>query len=134
MKRIQDPDWYVVRCKKGDERLVHENLLKRVTLHRLDERVMELKIPTERITEIRSGQKQIRERVLPLGYLLVKMVLDDATTLCVSKAPGVEELITSREGVERAFNQALGIDQKLKEWPRITVQWHPSRPKGKSRS
>ena len=53
------------------------------------ENVFEVLLPTQDRVIIRSGKKfSIKEKIFP-GYLLVKMILDDATWLTVRTTPGI---------------------------------------------
>lgn len=50
-------------------------------------------IPTEQVSEVRSGKKKISKRKFFPGYLLVEMELDEKTYLFVKTAPGVTGFI-----------------------------------------
>jgi len=55
----------------------------------LDSQVFELLVPTQDRVVIRSGKKAtIKEKIFP-GYMLIKMIMDDATWLAVRTTPGI---------------------------------------------
>lgn len=82
-------EWYVVHTTSGHEARVSETLRQRVESMGLEEKVFELLVPTQDKVIIRSGKKStVKEKIFP-GYLLVKMVLDDATWLAVRTTPGI---------------------------------------------
>lgn len=81
--------WYVVHTASGHEARVSENLRQRVETMHLTDKVFELLVPTQDKIVIRGGKKStIKEKIFP-GYLLVKMIIEDATWLAVRTTPGV---------------------------------------------
>lgn len=86
---IPEASWYVVHTSSGHEARVSETLRQRVETMSLENKVLELLVPTQDRVIIRQGKKAtIKEKIFP-GYLLVKMVLDDPTWLAVRTTPGV---------------------------------------------
>lgn len=51
--------------------------------------ISKIVIPTEQISEVRSGKKRVSERRFFPGYLLVEMELDEYTYSFVKNIPGV---------------------------------------------
>lgn len=85
----QNAAWYVVHTTSGHEARVTETLRQRVETMNLETNVFEVLIPTQDRVVIKTGKKQtVKEKIFP-GYLLIKMVLDDATWLAVRTTPGI---------------------------------------------
>jgi len=81
--------WYVVHTYSGHEHKVAQQLKQRIESMGLEDKVLELLIPTQEKIEIRSGQKKkVKEKIFP-GYLLVKMVLSDQSWLTVRTTNGI---------------------------------------------
>lgn len=81
--------WFVVHTASGHEMTVAETLRQRVESMGFENNVFELMVPTQDRVVIRSGKKAtVKEKILP-GYLLVKMIMDDATWLAVRTTPGI---------------------------------------------
>lgn len=81
--------WYVVHTYAGQETKVSTNLKQRIAVQGLDDKILEIFIPTAKKIEVREGKKlEVTERVFP-GYILVKMILDDRTWLAVRSTSGV---------------------------------------------
>lgn len=81
--------WYVVHTYSGHEAKVMANLKQRVETMGLTDRVLEVLIPTQEQIQIRSGKKhQVTEKIFP-GYIMVRMILDDASWLTVRTTQGV---------------------------------------------
>ncbi len=57
--------------------------------HGLAEAITKVVIPTEQISEVRSGKKRVSERRYFPGYILVEMDLNDSTYSFVKAIPGV---------------------------------------------
>ncbi|SVD63933.1 uncharacterized protein METZ01_LOCUS416787, partial [marine metagenome] len=72
-----DGQWFVVRVQSGREEQVRDGLKRRVRSAGLKEKVTNVVVPTEKVTEIRSGRKAIRDKKLYPGYLMIQMVQDD---------------------------------------------------------
>jgi len=81
--------WYVVHTTSGHEARVAETLRQRVETMGLEDKIVEIMVPTQDRVVIRSGKKStIKEKIFP-GYMLAKLVLDDPTWLAVRTNPGV---------------------------------------------
>ena len=81
--------WYVVHTSSGHEVRVMETLRQRVETMNLSGNVFEMLVPTQDKIIIRGGKKAtIKEKIFP-GYLLVKMILDDATWLAIRTTAGI---------------------------------------------
>ncbi len=97
--------WYVVHTASGHEGRVSQNLKQRVETMNLTGNVFEMLIPTQDKVVVRGGKKMtIKEKIFP-GYLLVKMILDDAAWLAVRTTPGVTGFVGSGD-TPTALSQA----------------------------
>lgn len=86
-------NWYVVHTQTGLEDKVKTSLENKITSFGLQEHISKVIIPTEQVSEIRSGKKKISQRKFFPGYLLVEMDLTEDTYLFVKKIPGVTGFI-----------------------------------------
>ncbi|MBI3341672.1 transcription termination/antitermination factor NusG [Candidatus Curtissbacteria bacterium] len=87
------PRWYVVHTYSGHEAKVAATLKQRVTSQKLEDKVLDIMVPTQDKIEIKEGKKnKIKEKIFP-GYLLIKMVLDDNTWLVVRTTPGITSFV-----------------------------------------
>ena len=71
--------WYIIHSYSGFERKVKESLETRMQAFGLQSKIGRLVIPTEPVTEIRSGKKYTVERAFLPGYVLVEMDMDLTT-------------------------------------------------------
>lgn len=85
--------WYVVHTQTGSEDKVKTSLEKRVNADGLQELITKVVIPTEQVSEVRSGKKKISQRKFFPGYILVEMELNEKTYLFIKAIPGVTGFI-----------------------------------------
>jgi transcriptional antiterminator NusG len=62
--------WYVVRVQSNREKRVRENLERRVKAQNMEHVIAEVLVPTERVTEIKSGKRRVTERNIYPGYIM----------------------------------------------------------------
>ncbi|MBI2017735.1 transcription termination/antitermination factor NusG [Candidatus Daviesbacteria bacterium] len=85
--------WYVVHTYSGHENRVATALKQRIESEHLEEKILDVLVPTQDKIEIKGGKKlNIKEKIFP-GYILVKMVLDDASWLAVRTTQGVTSFV-----------------------------------------
>ena len=85
--------WYVVHTLTGLEDKVRNNLHGRLTDSEYKELIGQILIPTEQVSEVRSGKKRVSQRKFFPGYILVEMVLNEKTYLFIKSTPGVTGFI-----------------------------------------
>ena len=86
-----DARWYVVHTYSGYENKVKEDLEKTVENRNLQDLILEVKYPTEQVTELKEGSKKpktVLRKVYP-GYVMVKMIMTDKTWYVVRNTSGV---------------------------------------------
>ncbi len=81
--------WYVLKVQSNREKTIRDNLLRRMKREGLEHYFGEIKIPTEKVVETKSGKKKVTERKLYPGYLMINMVLNDETWYLVRETSGV---------------------------------------------
>lgn len=85
--------WYVIHTYSGHENRVAATLKQRVESEHLEDKILEVLVPTQEKIEIRGGKKEtVKEKIFP-GYILVKMILDDTSWLAVRTTQGVTSFI-----------------------------------------
>lgn len=65
--------WFVVHTYSGYENKVASNILTVVENRGMQDEILDVRIPTETVTEIKDGKKKEVERKLFPGYVLVKV-------------------------------------------------------------
>ncbi|RJP28903.1 MAG: transcription termination/antitermination factor NusG [Candidatus Omnitrophota bacterium] len=86
-------NWYVVHTQTGLEDKVKIALEHRISVMGLQGAIGKIIIPTEQVSEIRSGKKKISQRKFFPGYILVEMDLNENSYLLIKGTPGVTGFI-----------------------------------------
>jgi transcriptional antiterminator NusG len=100
---VRDPfkgpgDWYVVHTYAGYENKVKANLESRTRTMQMEEKIFDVHIPMEDVMEIKGGKKQVVQRKVFPGYLLVKMIYDNDSWYVVRNTPGVTGFVAAGTG------------------------------------
>src|SRR5713101_3792006 len=69
--------WYVVKVQSGREESIKEAIERRVKIEGLQDFFGQIIIPVEKVTEMRSGKRVVKERKLYPGYLMVQVEYND---------------------------------------------------------
>jgi len=91
-------EWYVVHTYAGYENKVRANLESRIHTMQMEEKIFDVHIPMEDVMEIKGGKKQVVQRKVFPGYLLVKMVYDNDSWYVVRNTPGVTGFVAAGTG------------------------------------
>ena len=89
------PRWYVVHTYSGYENKVAANLERIVQNRKLQEVILDIKIPVEKVMEIKNNKEREVERKIFPGYVMVKMLMDDNTRYIVRNVRGVTGFVGS---------------------------------------
>lgn len=117
--------WYIIHAHSGFEKKVAQSIREQFAQHGVSDKLEEIVVPTEEVTEVRRGKKVASERKFFPGYVLVKMELVDLTWHLVKNTQkvtgflgggGKPQPIPQKE-VDRIFSQI----QEGIEKPRSTV-------------
>jgi transcriptional antiterminator NusG len=126
---VSDPNlrWYVVRVQSGREESVKDGLLRRVNAAGLQPKITNVIVPTEKVTEIRSGRKTVREKKLYPGYIMIQMLQDKDAWFLVRETPGIGDFLGLKEPIpmaEHEVNKML-VEQTgaEEEKPRIKIDF-----------
>jgi len=82
--------WYAIHIYSGyDENKVSENIRHRFQSRGLKNKISQVLIPTQQISEIKEGKKKISTKKFFPGYVLIEVELTDDTWYTVKHTPGV---------------------------------------------
>ncbi len=115
----EEAKWYVVHTYSGYENKVASNLVTTVENRQMGELIQEVRVPTEKVTEItESGQRKEVERKIFPGYVIVKMVMTDETWYVVRNIRGCTGFVgpsSKPVPLTDAEVDRLGIEQRSVE-------------------
>ena len=106
-------DWYVVHTYAGYENKVKTNLESRIHTMQMEDKIFRVHIPMEDVMEIKSGKKQVVQKKIFPGYLLVKMWYDNDSWYVVRNTPGVTGFVSSGTGSKPTPLSKREIDKIL---------------------
>ncbi len=90
-----DAQWYVIHTYSGYENKVKSNLEHRIASLDMEDRIFKVVVPTEDVMEIKGGKKEVVQKKMLPGYILVQMELDDDSWYVVRNTPGVTGFVGS---------------------------------------
>ena len=90
-----EPKWYVVHTYSGYENKVKTDLEKTVKNRELEDYFFEIVVPMEEQIEIKNGKKKVELKKVFPGYVLVKMIVTEATWYIVRNTRGVTGFVGS---------------------------------------
>ena len=102
MEELDTAKWYVLQVMSGQENRVLKSLQYRIAEDKangIDNGIVEVVIPTERVEERKDERKIVRDRKLYPGYVLIKVRLFDEN----------EQLIPETWGLIRETNGIIGF-------------------------
>jgi transcriptional antiterminator NusG len=71
--------WFVLRVGTNREKRVKKQLTARIQTQDLSEMISELLVVTERVTEVKAGNRRTVERKVYPGYIMAEIVVDPET-------------------------------------------------------
>ncbi len=81
--------WYIVHAYSGFEKKVAQTIQENAAQQGLSDMFEEVTVPSEDVLEMRRGKKVATEKKFFPGYVLVKMVMNDASWHLVKSIPKV---------------------------------------------
>ncbi|MDP8230276.1 MAG: transcription termination/antitermination protein NusG [Candidatus Gorgyraea atricola] len=116
-----DHKWYVIHTLTGQEDKVKTGIEAKVQEGALKEKVFQVLIPTEQVSEVKDGKKRISLRKFFPGYVLVEMDLDDDIWYVIRNMAGVTGFIGTKTRpvplLDSEVNQIIKQTEERKEKP-----------------
>ncbi len=124
-------NWYVLRVQSGKEIQVREGLDRRVKMSGLENVVTSVMVPSETVTEIRGGEKRVRERKTYPGYIFVEIdtaekngrqEIPEEAWFLIRETPGIGDFLgagavptpMSKRDVDKMLGEAVQKDKSPK--------------------
>ncbi|MFQ5504578.1 MAG: transcription termination/antitermination protein NusG [Planctomycetota bacterium] len=120
-------EWYIIRVQVGREDRIRTNLMRRIKQAGLDDKVPEVLLPVENVSDIKAGKKRVSKRKLFPGYLLLHADLDDKVWFLLRETSGFGDFVGGgRKPVpmtQDEIDKVLGTMQASKEKPKLAVSF-----------
>ena len=88
-------NWYAVHTYSGYEDAVARNLRQRIESLGMEDQIFQVVVPKEKKIRIKGGKRQVIEEKIYPGYVLVEMVVTDASWYVVRNTPRVTGFVGS---------------------------------------
>lgn len=108
-------NWYVIHTYSGYENKVATNIEKMVENRRMQDIIQEVRVPTEKVIEIKDNKRREVERKIFPGYVLVKMMMTDESWYIVRNTRGVTGFVgttTKPVPLTQAEVDHLGVETR----------------------
>ena len=119
--------WYVVNVYSGSEKKVAESIREQAVLKKMEDKILEVMVPTEEVVEMKKGARVNSERKFFPGYVLVKMIMSDECWHVIRNTPRVSGFLGSRNKPQPISNaEAERIIKQMTEGverPRTVVDF-----------
>lgn len=89
MSEASEAKWYVVHTYSGYENKVKADIEKTIENRHLEDQILEVTVPLQDVVEMKNGAKKTVSKKMFPGYVLLNMVMNDATWYVVRNTRGV---------------------------------------------
>ena len=86
---MSEANWYVVHTYSGYENKVKTNIEQSIENRKLQDQILEVSVQTQEVVELKNGKREVTEKKLFPGYVLINMVMNDDTWYVVRNTRGV---------------------------------------------
>lgn len=121
--------WYIVHTYSGHENKVKVNIEKMVENRGMQDKILDIVVPTEDRVEIKDGQRKIKTKKMFPGYVIIKMIVTNETWYLVRNTQGVTGFVghgsdpipltdeeVNRMGIEKVY---IDLDVKVGDTVRV---------------
>ena len=89
VEKSHEAKWYVAHTYSGYENKVKVDIEKTIENRKLHDQIFEVLVPLQEVVELRDGKKKsVSKKIFP-GYVLINMIMNDATWYVVRNTRGV---------------------------------------------
>lgn len=110
--------WYAIHTYSGYEENVKHNLEQRIESLDMRDKIFQVLVPKEKKIRIKNGKRKVVEEKIFPGYVLVEMVVDDASWYVVRNTPNVTGFIGTgttptpvSDAEIKALQKRMGVDE-----------------------
>ncbi len=122
--------WYVLHARSGYEAKVKTAIEEAIDIEGLSDLLGDVMIPTEKVIELKDGQKKTAERKFFPGYMLINMELTEPSWLLVKNTNNVIGFIGGSSGkpspiTQREVDKIMARVQEGADKPKPKVAYQP---------
>ena len=131
MTEESDLKWYATHVLSGHENKVKLYLENEIKHANLGDRIDQILVPSQEITEMKEGKKRVRTKIMFPGYMIVNMLFDKETRHLILNTPGITNFVGSNnDPIPLKEDEAARIIGKTEgtEKDRTQVPFHVGDP------
>ena len=98
VQQLPEPRWYALRTFTGHEARVKTAIENEMTRLGLENRVLNVIIPTETVFEVRGGKRRTRVKNFLPGYILIELSLDTRLRDVILSLPSIVSFAGTTSG------------------------------------
>ena len=117
VEELQEPRWYIVHTYSGQEDVVEKNLKLRIQSLDMQDRIVQVLVPTEEEVVFKDGKRRSERKKLFPGYILLQMAMDDESWYAVRNTPGVPGFVSSEDETETRPKPVPLEDKQIEDSP-----------------
>ncbi|NWF52161.1 MAG: transcription termination/antitermination protein NusG [Nitrospirae bacterium] len=110
-------NWYVVHTYSGYEEKVKQTLEEKRDKKGLQDKILRILIPTEKVVELRGEKKKESDKKFYPGYILIEMELDNETWHLVRNTPRVTGFVGGTKPISLSEEEVSVIMQQIEKGP-----------------
>lgn len=122
----EDRGWYILQVRGGREDKIKKQLHQKLRSEGLNHLVEEIKVPKEKVSKIKGGERSVHEKKLFPGYIMIRMDLDENARYFMKSVRGVYQFLgdekprkLSREEVDQMFAPT----EEEEEEPKVDIEF-----------
>jgi transcriptional antiterminator NusG len=127
IETTNEKKWYAIRTITGHEKRVKTYLESEIPVVGLENKIIQVLIPEEKVFEVKGGKKKIKLKNFFPGYILIEAILDNEVSTFISRAPSVLKMVGGKEEAvplrEDEVKRILGRINESEEKEKIDVQF-----------
>ncbi len=104
--------WYVIHTYSGYEDSVRKSLEQRIESMNMQDYIFEVIVPKEKVVTVKAGKQTIVDKNLFPGYVLVNMIVTDASWFVVRNTPNVTGFVGSGTTPVPVLPEEFGVIQR----------------------
>ncbi len=108
--------WYVIHTHSGCESKVKEAILNQAKVKDMEESISQILIPTEKVSEVKDGEKKITNRKFFPGYILIEMEMSEKSWYLIRNTQGITGFVGARKKpIALDENEVQNIVKQMEE-------------------
>ena len=122
VEKSNEAKWYVAHTYSGYENKVKVDIEKTIENRKLQDQIFEVLVPLQEVVELRDGKKKsVSKKIFP-GYVLINMIMNDATRGVTGfVGPGSKPVPLTEKEIKNLGIKLPNKNDAKQELPRVEI-------------